>query len=587
MELARTVKCNHWLVCSRNMGDADGFGPEDIQTVRKYALQNAIEYGGKGKAGSVLGRVLAERSDLRPHAKKLMNLIDFEVEQANSLANQEGLEVVRTELEGIDPEALKREKHKKKEGLRELTGDTSKVVLRFAPNPNGPLSIGHSRGVVINSSYAEKYDGKIVLRFDDTDTKVKPPLTEAYRWIEEDFEWLSGRAADVVIKASERMPIYLKHAKKMIAGGHGYVCRCGAEEFRGFREAKTDCPCRERGVSESLEEWDSMNSGGIMEGGAVVRVKTSMGLPNPALRDWPALRIQHSPHPVVGDKYKVWPLLDFQSAVEDHEQGVTHIIRGKDLMDSTRKQTLLYEHFGWKYPETLYWGRVKVHEFGGFSTSGMSSAIKTGEYDGWDDARLPTLRALRRRGFEPQSLISLWNEIGLTQKDISISMQTLEAFNSKNIDSHCERRFFVCDPVRIEIQSEDFPPEANIARHPDGAIPGMRTWGVENIIFIQQEDCKQGKLRLKDFADIEITGSNAEIEGEERSDGRPIIHWLPEKISREAKMFVPEGGGIRELVGVVEDFELSLGEVYQFERVGFARLDRINNGVVELVWLHG
>ena len=587
MELARTVKCNHWLVCSRNMGDADGFDPEDIQTVRKYALQNAIEYDGKGKAGSVLGRVLAERSDLRPHAKRLMNLIDFEVEQANSLANKEGLEVVRTELEGIDPEALKRERHKKKEGLRELPGDTSKVVLRFAPNPNGPLSIGHSRGVAINSSYAVKYDGKIVLRFDDTDTRVKPPLTEAYKWIEEDFEWLSGRAADVVIKASERMPIYLKQAKKMIAEGHGYVCRCGAEDFRGFREAKTDCPCRRREISESLEEWDSMNSGEIMEGGAVVRVKTSMNLPNPALRDWPALRIQHSPHPIVGDKYKVWPLLDFQSAVEDHEQGVTHIIRGKDLMDSTRKQTLLYEHFGWTYPETLYWGRVKVHEFGGFSTSGMSSAIKTGKYDGWDDARLPTLRALRRRGFEPQSLISLWNEIGLTQKDISISMQTLEAFNSKKIDSHCERRFFVSDPIRIEIQSEDSPSEAKIARHPDGAIPGMRIWDVGNFIFIQEEDCKQGKLRLKDFADIEITNSNAEIEGEERSDGRPIIHWLPEKISREAKMFVPEGGEIRELVGVIEDFELRVGEVYQFERVGFARLDRINNGVVELVWLHG
>jgi len=569
------------------MGDADGFDPEDIQTVRKYALQNAIEYDGKGKAGSVLGRVLAERSDLRPQAKRLMNLIDFEVEQANSLANREGLEVVRTELEGIDPEALKRERHKKKEGLRELPGDTSNVVLRFAPNPNGPLSIGHSRGVVINSSYAEKYDGKIVLRFDDTDTRVKPPLTEAYRWIEEDFEWLSGRSADVVIKASERMPIYLKQAKKMISGGHGYVCRCGAEEFRGFREGKTDCPCRGKEISESLEEWDSMNSGGIMEGGAVVRVKTSMSLPNPALRDWPALRIQHAPHPVVGDKYKVWPLLDFQSAVEDHEQGVTHIIRGKDLMDSTRKQTLLYQHFGWTYPETLYWGRVKVHEFGGFSTSGMSSAIKTGEYDGWDDARLPTLMALRRRGFEPQSLISLWNEIGLTQKDISISMQTLEALNSKNIDRLCERRFFVSDPKRIEIQSEDSPSKAKIARHPDGAIPGMRIWDVEDFIFIQEEDCKQGKLRLKDFADIEITGSNAEIEGEERSDGRPIIHWLPEKITREAKMFVAEGGEIRELEGVIEDFELRVGEVYQFERVGFARLDRINNGVVELVWLHG
>ena len=86
------------------------------------------------------------------------------------------------------------------------------------------------------------------------------------------------------------------------------------------------------------------------------------------------------------ETYKVWPLLDFQSAIEDHLQGVTHIVRGKDLMDSTRKQTLLYNHFGWKYPEPLYWGRVKVHEFGGFSTSGMKADIADGKFEGWDDS---------------------------------------------------------------------------------------------------------------------------------------------------------------------------------------------------------
>ena len=100
-------------------------------------------------------------------------------------------------------------------------------------------------------------------------------------------------------------------------------------------------------------------------------------------------------HPCVGDKYKVWPLLDFQSAIEDYKQGITHIIRGKDLMDSTRKQKLLYEHFGWKYPETLYWGRVKVFEFGSFSTSGMKNSITLEEYSGWDDIRLPTIKSFK------------------------------------------------------------------------------------------------------------------------------------------------------------------------------------------------
>jgi len=581
------VKCNHWLVYPRNMSEDSGFDSEDIQTVRKYALQNSIEYGGEGKTGSVLGRVLAERSELRPYAKELLELVESEVHRANSLTRENGIEEARTELMKIDPSALERQKHQKKKGLPDLPGDTTKVVLRFAPNPNGPLSIGHSRGVVINSRYAERYNGEIVLRFDDTDTRVKPPIVEAYEWIEEDFEWLSGRSADIIIRASERMPIYLKQAEKMISEGHGYVCRCSARKFRGFREAKTDCPCRGREISESLEDWGAMNAGEINEGDAVVRVRTEMSLPNPALRDWPALRIQHSPHPIIGEKYKVWPLLDFQSAVEDHEQGVSHIIRGKDLMDSTRKQTLLYEHFGWTYPETLYWGRVKVHGFGRFSTSGMSSSIISGKFSGWGDPRLPTLRALRNRGFEAQSLIDLWEEIGLTQKDIAISMKTLEAFNSKNIDGTCERRVFVSNPITLGISSDGYPDRARIAKHPEGKIPGTREWEVGRSIFIQESDYNQGKIRLKDFADIEISGSDAIIESEARSDERQIIHWLPEKMSRSARLFIPVGEKIREVGGMIEDLDLRVGEIYQFERLGFARIDCIEDDVVDIFWLHG
>ena len=106
------------------------------------------------------------------------------------------------------------------------------MILRFAPNPNGPLTIGHSRGVVINSEFAKMHSGKVVLRYDDTDTRVKPPLPEAYGWIEEEYEWLAGRPADIVIRASERMPIYLEHAKQMLESGFGYICRCSALEFK-------------------------------------------------------------------------------------------------------------------------------------------------------------------------------------------------------------------------------------------------------------------------------------------------------------------------------------------------------------------
>ena len=568
------------------MVDSDGWSAEVVAAVRKFSLQNALEYDGAGQAGSVLGRLLSEKPELRTEAKRLMGIVSEEVAAANTLALEEGIDAVRAELERSAPEALEREKHSKVEGLKALPGDTSSVVLRFAPNPNGPLTLGHSRGVVINSEYAKLYDGKVVLRFDDTDTKVKPPLSDAYQWIEEEYGWLAGRPADIVVRASDRMPIYLEYATSMLADGHCYVCRCPAAEFRSFRESKEDCPCRSKDASENLSDWKSMNDGVLVEGEAVVRVRTDMTLPNPALRDWPALRIQHTPHPMVGEQYRVWPLLDFQSAIEDYAQGVTHIVRGKDLMDSTRKQTLMYEKLGWEYPETLYWGRVKVHEFGGFSTSSMRASIEDGDRDGWGDLRLPTIQSLRRRGFDARALRNFWVELGITQKDISVSMQTIESLNSRAIDAVAERRSFVASPVRLSIEGYESV-AVDSPRHPDGEIPGSRGWVLGGAIYIQKSDSVSSSLRLKEFADISISDSKADVESLDRSDNRPIVQWLPEGMAREAVLFMPQGEEIAEVEGFLEDFELQVGQVYQLERVGFARLERLaQEGGAELVWLH-
>ena len=260
-------------------------------------------------------------------------------------------------------------------------------------------------------------------------------MLEAYESIPKQQEWLCGFAAHRIVIASERMQHYHDYAEKMIQGGFGYVCTCSAESFREFRVSMKECPCRKNETNQNLENWKLMNDPkGFQPGDAVLRVKTDMTLKNPALRDWPAARIQTNPHPRVGNIWRVWPLLDFQSAVEDYLQGVTHIIRGKDLMDSTRKQTLLYDHFGWQYPETIYWGRVKVHEFGAFSTSQMKKDIAEGVYAGWDDPRLPTLSALSRRGIQAESLRSFWNELGLTQKDIAVPLSTLYSQYTKAID---------------------------------------------------------------------------------------------------------------------------------------------------------
>ena len=575
------------------MPDEDEWGPGIFSAIRKYALQNAVEYDGSGKSGSVLGRLLSEFPELRTNAKELVPMISKQVDEANMLANNHGLDYVKEILEETNPEALNREKQKKRVGLPDLEVNNGKgVILRFAPNPNGPLSIGHSRGVVINSEFAKKYSGKVILRFDDTDTKVKPPLDSAYSMIEEEFEWISGMKPDLVIRASSRMEIYLESAEEMISRGICYVCRCSASEFKELRDSKEACKCRGKEAEESIQEWKMMLSGDIDEGGAVVRVKTDLELPNPALRDWPALRIQHNTHPIVGDRYKVWPLLDFQSAVEDHLQGVTHIVRGKDLMDSTRKQTLLYELLGWDYPETLYWGRVKLLGFGGFSTSSIRKSIEDGDFTGWDDPRLPTVSALRRRGFSPEALREFWIELGLTQKDISIPMESIESKNSKIIDRTSERRSFIESPRELQLVddgSTDAMGLISIRRHPDIPDMGIREWDLgTGLIFISENDYSEGLVRLKDFADVDIKGDSALIVSKEKTGNLPIIHWVSSNNSTEARMIVPRDSEIDYTEGVIENIEISTGQCLQLERMGFAMVEEISEtNRVSLIWLHG
>ncbi|MEE2759235.1 MAG: glutamate--tRNA ligase [Candidatus Thermoplasmatota archaeon] len=574
--------------------------PEVAALLRKYALQNALEYDGQGQVGSVMGRVMGENADLRSRAKELTGFIATQVNEANALAAEKGLEHIRELLESESPDALEKKVKERREGLPQLpNAENGKVVLRFAPNPNGPLSLGHARGVVINSELANMHDGEVILRFDDTDAVVKRPDPEAYAMIEDDFTWLAGRAPDRILKASDRMDVYLEHATETLAEGHAYVCQCTGDAFKEFRITKTNCPCRDRSTEDNMKLWGDMNDGTILPGGAVIRILTDMTLPNPALRDWPALRIQHADHPLVGDKYKVWPLLDFQSAVEDHLQGVTHIVRGKDLMDSTRKQTLLYEKFGWTYPETLYWGRVKVHEFGGFSTSQMKSDIANGAYTGWDDPRLPTLRAMRRRGYDASAMRKFWVDLGLTQKDIAVPLSTLNSLNAKAVDANAPRLSFVREPCKVSLNiSETGMSQVTLPIHPEHPNKGVREWPLEddtiNVNIAREDWTSHEERRLKDFADIRVhqektdNGWEGEVIRTERVGNTPIIHWLPENMGQPAVLILEEEGELITADGLLEINDYSEGTIVQLERMGFAILEGFDeNGARMMVRLHG
>ena len=573
--------------------------PELKEKIFLIAVQNSLQYNGKGQLSSVMGKIMGSFPEVRSHAKEIRVFIQNSVDDANNIANEKGIERLKQILEENAPDLLERKVKEKRTGLPELKNySKGKVVLRFAPNPNGPLSFGHSRGIVVNSEYAKKYEGTWILRFDDTDTVKKPPLKEAYELIQKEVEWLTGKKADKVIIASDRIEIYYEYAEKLIMQGDAYICTLSAEEFRKFRQKKTNSPDRTRAPEENLKLWKKMLNGDFSPGEAVVRIKTDMSLPNPALRDWPALRIQDTeknPHPreEIKSKFKVWPLLDFQSAIEDHLQGVTHIIRGKDLMDSTRKQTLLYEHFGWQYPETLYWGRVKIHEFGGFSTSGMRKDIEEGKYNGWSDSRLPTLSSMQKRGFSPEGLRNFWIELALTQKDISASMATIYAHNVKIIDKKATRLFFVRDPVELTLNEKimEIPLVFKTQVHPEDESLGYRTWNIQNnntTIYIEKEDLKlanknNDKIRLKDFADIEINNGQASITSYNPSEKLPIIHWVEKENSVEAKLETVKDDDLIIVKGRIEKSKThSIQEIVQLERIGYAKFEN----ETKLIFLH-
>ncbi len=548
--------------------------------VEKFALQNAVRYGKSPKLDVVLKRMLAEHPELRREAREVAALVKGEIERIESLSSEERA----SELAALAPELLaeleakEREPKRAPQGLPELPrASGEKVVMRFAPNPNGAATLGSARGIIVNSEYAKRYGGTFVLRFDDTDPALKRPLLEAYLWYLEDCAWLDAEPDELVI-ASERIDLYYRYAAELIERGAAYVCFCPAETFKDYKDRKRPCPCRAASIEATRGYWEQMLRGEYEEKEAVLRIKTDIAHPDPALRDWVAFRILKRDHPRVGERYVVWPMLDFESAIEDHVLGITHIIRGKDLMKSEQRQRFLYEHFGWTYPRTMLWGKIRMQEFGKFSTSELRKAIERGEYEGWDDPRLPTLRALRRRGFQPEAIRRFFVSIGVTQTDIAVSMKNMYAENRKMVDPKASRYFFVRNPVAMELTGFDYR-VAKALKHPEGTE--YREIPTGNTVYLADTDVaklKQGQhIRLKYLCTIEVEDVKplqARVVDQATKPapaGMPVIQWVPTN-------------GIRVTVKRPDGIDTGLGElliadehdtVVQFERYGFVRIDAV------------
>jgi len=555
--------------------------------IRKVVLDNAVKYEGKPEVKSVMGALLGSRADLRSRAGEVKKIVQQLVTEIEKMSLDDQI----SELRKIAPELLEQpdvvEVDEKKE-LSELPNldKWEKVVMRLAPFPSGPLHIGNARMVILNDYYVKRYDGELILVFDDTigsAEKIVEP--EAFDLIPEGLDYLGVKYHKTVYK-SDRLALFYKYAVDLIKKGEAYVCDCDAGIWRKEHKAKgIPCACRNLDISDNLDRWEKMLDGTYEEKKAAVRLKTGMDDPDPAMRDHVILRISETDHPRVGSKYRVWPLLEYSWGIDDHELGISHIIRGKDLVKEGKIEEHIWNVYDWLHPELMYYGRLKFQD-ATLSKSKSSKEVRDGIYSGWDDPRTWSLQSLQKRGIDPEAIRKVMLDLGLSLVDISISMKSIYSENRKLRDQEAPRAFFVQDPTWLEVMGlkQKF---AEVPVHPDFEERGVRRIPLlyENNMLelgIQPADLKRLKpgilFRLKDLANFTIekgkppTAIFHSLDVDEvRKVSGPIIHWIPKKGAVPVELTLIDGSRV---MGLAEPNLSSMpaGTFLQFERVGFARI---------------
>jgi glutamyl-tRNA synthetase len=557
------------------------------RAARTHALLNAVKYDSDADVGAVMGPLMGENPEFREHADEIPGIVGGVVADVNDLSTADR----RAELEELAPEELA-EIEADDEGeahpLPDLSNVEDGVVMRAAPNPNGPWHLGHARMPAVIGTYKERYDGRFICRFDDTDPETKRPDLDAYDAILDAIEYL-GFEPDEVLRASDRLDTYYDHARDLIDRGGAYTCSCPQGEFSDLKNAGEACPHRDKDPERTREEFEAMVDGDYSAGEMVLRVRTDITHKNPALRDWVAFRMIDRPHPrPEAADYRCWPMLDFQSGVDDHRTGVTHIIRGIDLQDSAKRQRFVYDYFDWEYPEVIHWGHVQVDEYDvTLSTSTIKELVDAGELDGWDDPRAPTLASLRRRGIRGEAIVDAMIELGTSTSNVELSMSAVYANNRDLIDDGANRYFFVRDGVEIPLDGG--PDAGHPPVHPDHEERGRRDVPAGDAVLVEPADVPDAGERvwLKGFGCVRHVADDAsadrrtefdgvlEYVGDDiaavREEGVPVVHWTPAD-GVPVRLRTMDG----DVTGVAEPAfaEAAVDDVVQFERVGFARVDR-------------
>ena len=371
-------------------------------------------------------------------------------------------------------------------------GTCETVCTRFPPEPNGYLHIGHAKSILLNYGLAQEYGGKFNLRFDDTNpTKEKTEFVES---IKEDIAWLGADWEDRLFFASNYFDQMYEGAVRLIKKGKAFVCDLSADEIREYRGTLTEpgknSPYRDRSVEENLELFENMKNGMYPDGSKVLRAKIDMASPNINMRDPVIYRIARITHHNTGDKWCIYPMYDFAHPIEDAIEGITHSICTLEFEDHRP----LYD---WVVRELEYPHPPKQIEFAKMYLTNVVTGkryikklVMDGIVDGWDDPRLVSIAALRRRGFTPESIKMFVDLAGVSKSQSSVDYAMLEYCIREDLKLKRPRVMAVLDPVRLVIDNypDDQVEELEVDNNLENPALGKRTIPFAKELYINRDD---------------------------------------------------------------------------------------------------
>ena len=366
------------------------------------------------------------------------------------------------------------------------------VETRFPPEPNGYLHIGHAKSILLNYGLAKEYDGTFNLRFDDTNpTKEDVEFVES---IKADVEWLGADFEDRLYFASDYFDKMYEAAIKLIKDGKAFVCDLNADEikeYRGsFEQPGKESPYRNRSVEENLRLFEEMKSGVIEDGARVLRAKIDMASPNMNMRDPVIYRVAHVTHHRTGDKWCIYPMYDFAHPIEDAVEGITHSICTMEFEDHRPLYDWVVQNVGFEQPP-------RQIEFAKMYLTGVITGkryikqlVADGVVDGWDDPRLVTIAALRRRGFTPESIRMFINLSGVAKAQSSSDYAMLEYCVREDLKAKAPRYMAVVDPIKLIIDNypEDQVEWMDAVNNPENEEMGSRKVPFCKELYIDRDD---------------------------------------------------------------------------------------------------